>query len=349
MVLGILSLLTYLSGKILQKKNSKPLLSISLIIVILLFCLRNYEYLQDAISNTFLAFINAPILSVQKIGLSYILFRFVHWLIESFRKNIEQTNFITFLNYVFFFPSILAGPIDTYKNYHYWLHKNNNNYQRELFFAGITRIFIGAIKTLAIVPLVIDYATDYSELMPEFGMTSALMISLFAYSVYIYFDFSGYCDIAIGTAYLLGIKTPENFNNPYVAENLSVFWKRWHITFSNFLKRYVFMPFIKLFNGIINPKHRLLVTILCYLTTFTVCGLWHGSTVNFVYWGLWHGAGLAVNKIYSLKVKPKISWSKSSVYRLGSIALTFVFVTIGWVFFHYNTTQLSTIFNQLFA
>ena len=282
-VIAVISLLVFLTGKFLQKRSSKALLSIALVLIISMFSIRNYPYIQDLLSQGWLSFLNEPILSVQKIGLSYILFRYVHWIIESYKKTIHNSDFVTFLNYIFFFPSILAGPIDKYNNFHYWLGNKNVKYHRSLFFAGITRIVIGAFKTIGIVPLFIQYATDYTELIPDFAPLAAVSISLLAYSMYIYLNFSGYCDIAIGTAYLIGIKTPENFNNPYLSINLSEFWKRWHITFTMFLMLYVFKPLIKLYNKLFNPKYRLLVTVLCYLSTFLICGRWHGDSINFVY------------------------------------------------------------------
>ena len=346
-VLAILSLLVFIGGKALQVKNSKMLLFFVLSVILILFSIRNYPYLQESLSNGVLSFINAPILSVQKLGLSYMLFRFVHYLVESYKNKIHKPNFITFLNYIFFFPSIIAGPIDTYNNFQYWLANTRGTYDRKLFFAGITRIFIGSFKVIGIVPFIILYASDYTSLLSSFSPLIAIFISLLAYSAYIYLDFSGYSDIAIGSAYLIGIKTPENFNNPYISMSLSEFWKRWHITFSLFLKLYVFKPFIQLFNNLINPKYRLLVTILSYITTFIICGIWHGNQINFVYWGLWHGVGLALNKIWTTKIKSKIPFSNTSVYRIASITLTFIYVTIGWVFFNYTEIELIELYKLL--
>lgn len=346
-VLAVLSLLVFIAGKVLQIKNSKTLLFSTLSVILILFSIRNYPYIQDGLSNGVLSFINAPILSVQKLGLSYILFRFVHYLVESYKNKIQKSNYITFLNYIFFFPTIIAGPIDTYKNFEYWLSNTRSTYDRTLFLAGITRIFIGSFKVIGIVPLIILYATDYTTLLSSFSALPAIFISLLAYSAYIYLDFSGYSDIAIGSAYLIGIKTPENFNNPYISMSLSEFWKRWHITFSLFLKLYVFKPFISLFNNLINPKYRLLITILSYITTFIICGIWHGNQINFVYWGLWHGVGLALNKIWVTKLKSKIPYSNTFVYRFASILLTFIYVTIGWVFFNYSEAELIELYKLL--
>ncbi len=346
-ILGVLSVLVFLSGKLLQRKRSKIALGLALSFIIILFCIRNYPYIQNIISESFLSFINEPVLSVQKLGISYILFRYVHWLAESYRRTIKQSDIFTFLSYIFFFPNYLAGPIDTYKNFHYWLGNTRFSYQRSLFFAGISRLFIGALKTLIIVPLVIDYALDYSILLPDFSPMAALMLSLLAYSAYIYFDFSGYSDIAIGTAYLIGIKTPENFNNPYFSSNLSVFWKRWHITFSNFLFAYVFKPSLALFNRLFPQFPRISISILGYMTTFFICGLWHGDTVNFVYWGLWHGLGLSLGKLWQLYMPLSQKIKTSPVYRVVSILITFIYVTIGWMFFHYGQSELAIIFKDI--
>ncbi len=346
-VLSILSLLVFLSGKLLQRKKSVMALASALIFIIVLYCIRNYPFVQNIISESIFSFIDEPILSVQKLGISYILFRYVHWLVESYRNTIRRSDFLTFLSYIFFFPNFLAGPIDTYKNFHYWIGNTRFSYLRSLFFAGISRIFIGGVKTLIIVPLVIDYALDYTILLPDFNPAIALFLSLLAYSAYIYFDFSGYSDIAIGTAYLIGIKTPENFNNPYFSGNLSVFWKRWHITFSNFLFAYVFKPSLAMYNRLFPRFPRIIITISSYMTTFFICGLWHGDTINFVYWGLWHGLGLSIGKLWQLYIRIPDSIKQNYIYQSISILITFIYVTIGWVFFHYPRQELALIFNNI--
>lgn len=346
-VIAVVSLLVFLSGRILQKNGLKPLLWFILILILALFAIRNYPFIQQLLSASFLSAINAPVLSIQKLGLSYILFRYINWIVESWHKKIMKSNFLCFVNYIFFFPTILAGPIDTYTNFHYWVENKRLPYQRNLFFAGITRIFIGTVKVFAIVPIVIRYATNYKTLIPVYPAAIALLISLVAFSLYIYFNFSGYSDIAIGTAYLIGIRTPENFNNPYISQSLSEFWTRWHQTFSNFLRLYVFKPFIDLFNKWFPNKPRLLITTLCYIITFFICGLWHGAELNFLCWGLWHGIGLTINKVWAVKIRPFLSFCNTKTYAVASTLLTFSYVTIGWLFFHYSMQQLHQIFNML--
>lgn len=340
-VLAVISLLIFLCGRLLQKRSLKSLLAFALTFLIVLFSIRNYPFVHGLLADSYLDFINKPILSVQKVGLSYILFRYVHWLVESYRKTIHRSDFLSFLSYIFFFPNFLAGPIDRYNNFHYWFGKNKFSYNKSLFFAGVMRVFIGAVKTFGVVPFLIDYATDYQLLLPHFSSPAlAVFVSSMFYYLYLFFDFSGYSDIAIGTGYMFGIKTPENFNNPLISGSLREFWQRWHITFSLFLRWYVFKPFINLYNNLINPKYRLLVSIISYISTFLVCGLWHGETVNYVWWGLSHGIGLSISKAWSVKVAEKYGFKDKWWYRTLSWIVTFVFISLTWLLFHYKQEEL---------
>ena len=129
-VISVISLLVFVTGRVLQKRNSRTVLTAILTFIIILFIIRNYPFIQDLVSKSFLSIINGPILSVQKVGLSYILFRYVHWLVESYRKTIHKSDLLTFLSYIFFFPNFLAGPIDQYNNFHYWIGNTNFKYHR---------------------------------------------------------------------------------------------------------------------------------------------------------------------------------------------------------------------------
>ena len=336
-LLSLLALLAYGAGLLLWKRKSGWVLGIALSLLILLFSVRNYPLVQAWLGDWWTNVLCKHFLSVEKIGLSYILFRIIHWLVENYKGTLRSRNFLTYLNYLFFFPTFLAGPIDTFNNFHYWLGTTRVRFNRRMLFAGIGRIFIGAVKTLLIVPLIKPYAIDYETLLPHFSPWVAICSAALLYSLYIYIDFSCYCDMAIGMAYMMGVRTPENFDNPYLSTNISEFWKRWHITFSSFLKQYVFKPVITLLNRLPIAKHRMLVSITAYLVTFLVCGLWHGSTLNFVLWGLWHGIGLSAYKLftYGKEVKPLTKSRK-----IVGICATFLFVTIGWIFFNYPVEKL---------
>lgn len=345
-LLSLLALLAYGAGLLLRKRKSGWVLAMALSLLILLFSVRNYSQVQSWLGSWWTDILGKHFLSVEKIGLSYILFRLVHWLVESYKGTLRSRDFLTFLNYLFFFPTFMAGPIDTFNNFHYWLTTTRVRFNRRMLMAGVGRIFIGAVKALLIVPLIKPYAIDYEVLLPNLGPWGAVCSAALLYSLYIYIDFSGYCDMAIGMAYMMGVRTPENFDNPYFSTNISEFWKRWHITFSTFLRIYVFKPVISLLNRLPIARYRMVVSVTAYLVTFLVCGLWHGSTVNFVIWGFWHGVGLSVYKLFTYG-KPVKGMTK--LRKVSGIVGTFLFVTVGWVFFNYPVDKLWIMFKLLFG
>jgi D-alanyl-lipoteichoic acid acyltransferase DltB (MBOAT superfamily) len=276
------------------------------------------------------------------------LFRHLLWLWHCKKRVIVSSNFLCYLNYIIFFPTILAGPIDSYNNFQYWFYQKRNSFAAKLPYAGVTRLLLGAFKTLILVPLLIDKATNYELFLSVHSPAFSIFLSSIYYSFYIYFDFSGYSDLAIGTSYLLGIKTPENFDNPYLSTNLSEFWKRWHITFSKILSDLFFKPFVRFLNKLLNlSSSKMYVSILGYLFTFIICGLWHGSTLNFLLWGLWHGIGLALLKVWQTSTSNFNQLKSTSVFQMLAIAINFSFVSIGWIFFNYKVDQLLIMQNLL--
>lgn len=349
-VLSILSLLVYFAGTVASKNRREWIVTLTAIFITLLFIIRNYEVVLNLLQYSWFDFVKSPLLSVQKLGLSYIFFKYLYWLRQCRLGVIKKSNFLAFINYILFFPTVLAGPIDEYTNFHFWFYHSKQKVRTTLAFAGVTRLLLGAFKTLILVPLVITYATNYELLLPSFQPVLAILISAFYYSLYIYMDFSGYSDLAIGTSYLMGIKVPENFDNPYFSSNLSDFWKRWHMSFSKILNELFFRTSIEKLNKWLNIRYRsLLITISGYLFTFMICGLWHGTTLNFVWWGLWHGVGLALLKVWQLKVSIPLGWKISSWYNLTSTFITFAFVSIGWLFFHYDSDSLIKMMNLILS
>ena len=341
----IVVLIAYGAGLLLRKRRSGALLAGTLTLLLVLFSVRNYPLVQSWLGSWWTDTLGKHFLSVEKIGLSYILFRIIHWLVESYKGTLRTRNFLAYVNYLFFFPTFTAGPIDTLNNFHYWMSHTHARLNARRMLAGVGRIFYGAVKTLLIVPLIKPYAIDYQTLVPSLGPWGAVISAAVLYSLYIYIDFSGYCDIAIGMGGMLGVRVPENFKHPYFSANISDFWKRWHITFSTFLRIYVFKPVIALLNRTFLQKYRMVVSVTAYMVTFFVCGLWHGSTLNFVLWGLWHGLGLSVYKLftYGRPIQP-LTMSR----KVAGSAFTFLFVTIGWIFFNYPVDKLLIMFKLLF-
>jgi D-alanyl-lipoteichoic acid acyltransferase DltB (MBOAT superfamily) len=170
-----------------------------------------------------------------------------------------------------------------------------------------------------------------------------MWIHLYAYAFQIYFDFSGYTDIAIGMARLAGVKLPENFAAPYLKPNLTQFWNSWHITLTQWIRSYFFNPFNRWIRGFKNlPMWTML--LVGQLATMLLIGLWHGITWNFILWGAWHGLGLFLQNRWSDFAKTRLSASDprlQTALRLGGVFLTFHFVALGWVFFALSEPGLS--------
>lgn len=327
-VLAVLGLSVYGAGALLERKGSRWGLAAAVTLLVGLFAVRNYPFLHEALGP-----LKGPVLSVQKLGLSYILFRWIHFLVESHRGTIRARHWLTFLNYTFFFPTILAGPIDRYANFHYGVVHRPRPAERWSLLAGVWRVGLGAVKTLVLVPVVKPWAVDW-ESVPVEHPVAAMALGLVSYSAFILLDFSGYSDIAIGTARWMGIRTPENFDWPYASRNLAEFWRRWHMTFSKFLRAYVFKPVVAALNRWpALARQRMVVTALAYLITFVVCGLWHGDRLHFVVWGAWHGMGLVLNKLWRDRWRP-LAW-RGRWYDGASVVATWGFVTLGWGWFHY--------------
>lgn len=321
----------------------------TIFLLIVLFCLRNYNVFKGLDTGNALP----PGFLIERLGISYLLFRHIQFLVDSHRQRIRHFSLLDYLNFLLFFPNFLAGPIDVYNHFQHWLNKDFGKLKKSLLLPGVGRIAIGLVKKYGIVPLFYAEATNYETLLPEFGPWVGILLSLLLYSFYIFLDFSGYSDIAIGTGYVLGIRTPENFRSPYLSLNIAEFWRRWHITFSNFLRNMIFVPLVKTLSKKLERWPRLSISIIGYLITFTICGIWHGSNTNFIYWGLWHGLGLSIYKAWDLS-RMKTQWlerlnpTTSNAANAMAGVLTFSFVTIGWVFFNYSPGRLGKIVELLF-
>jgi alginate O-acetyltransferase complex protein AlgI len=175
------------------------------------------------------------------------------------------------------------------------------------------------------------------------GVSNIISLSpLIAYSFYIYFDFSSYTDIAIGSARLFGIKVPENFNLPYLKTNVRDFWNSWHMSLSFWLRDYVFMPTGKKLFKTFLKKYPTMIAVISYIITFTLCGLWHGGKWNFLVWGLYYGILLGIYHIYVTFMPKKIT--KSNFYNSPFLKTIFILsnfclITLGWIFFAYDINK----------
>ena len=172
-----------------------------------------------------------------------------------------------------------------------------------------------------------------------------MWIIVYAYAFQIYFDFSGYTDIAIGMARLVGIKLPENFMAPYTRPNLTQFWNNWHMTLTQWFRSYFFNPFNRWMRGFKNTPAWMMI-LIGQMATMLLIGLWHGITLNFVLWGLWHGLGLFIQNRWSDFIRrryPNLGQKTrlQPALQIGGILLTFHFVALGWIFFALSNPSLS--------
>ncbi|MFN8427896.1 MAG: MBOAT family O-acyltransferase [Anaerolineales bacterium] len=238
----------------------------------------------------------ASALDFRWLGFSYISFRLVHVLRDKQTGRLPELSLPEFATYVVFFPSLSAGPIDRAERFASDLRKEFHLTQEETLLAG-QRIVIGLFKKFVIADALALMALN-DTLATQVRTTGWMWIVLYAYTFQIYFDFSGYTDIAIGIARLVGIKLPENFTSPYTKPNITQFWNSWHITLTQWIRSYFFNPFNRWIRGYKSiPAWTML--LLGQLATMFLIGLWHGITVNFILWGIWHGLGLFIQNRWS--------------------------------------------------
>jgi len=293
---------------------------------------------------------NASALDLRWLGFSYIAFRLIHILRDKQLGRLPELTLPEFATYVVFFPSLSAGPIDRAERFAKDLQNEFILTQDETLLAGQS-IVIGLFKKFVIADA-LAYIALNDALATQVHSTGWMWIHLYAYAFQIYFDFSGYTDIAIGIARLVGIKLPENFAAPYTKSNLTQFWNSWHMTLTQWIRSYFFNPFNRWIRGYKSIPSWTMI-LIGQLATMLLIGLWHGITFNFILWGAWHGLGLFLQNRWSDFAKTRFTTTNSrlqTAMQIGGILLTFHFVALGWVFFALSQPVLSLqVFMKLFG
>lgn len=266
------------------------------------------------------------------IGISFYTFQTMSYSIDVYRGNVQANrNFIDFACYVTMFPQLVAGPIVRYIDVHHQLQ--NKNISASNFRVGIERFVVGLAKKVLIAntfAAIADdvFAQNFSDLSTPYAW-----FGIFAYTVQIYFDFSGYSDMAIGLGKMFGFDFPENFNYPYIARSIKEFWRRWHISLSSWFRDYLYISL----GGNRNGSNRTYVNLFI---VFFVTGLWHGASWNFVVWGLYHGIFIVIERGGFENILAKLSKPIQHFY-------TLMVVMIGWVFFRAETLTDAVDFLQV--
>lgn len=279
------------------------------------------------------------------LGFSYVAFRLIHTLRDRQSGKLPVLSLREYVIYVLFFPSLTAGPIDRAERFLQDLQHISSEVAPSRLVQGGMRIAIGIGKKFVIADSLAYFALNSTK-AGQATTTAGVWVLLYAYAFQIYFDFSGYSDIAIGLGQLFGFKLPENFSQPYLKRNITLFWQSWHITLSQWVRFYVFSPLTRfLLMRPIRPSPTV-VALMGQMTTMLVIGLWHGVTWGFVAWGLWHGTGLFIHKVWSDRTRPYYIKLRNHprlnrIVDYAGIVMTFHFVVIGWVWFALPGIDLS--------
>jgi D-alanyl-lipoteichoic acid acyltransferase DltB (MBOAT superfamily) len=300
------------------KVNKKSLLIFGIIGNLSL--LGYFKYADFFISNVnFFTESNLPLLELAlPLAISFFTFQQIAYLVDSYRKETSEYDFLNYALFVTFFPQLIAGPIVHHKEMmpqfaSKWnLVKNYKNIA-----AGIFIFSIGLFKKVVIADTFAVWATNGFDKTETLHLIEAWVTSL-SYTFQLYFDFSGYTDMAIGAALLFNIRLPINFNSPYKAKDIQDFWRRWHITLSRFLRDYIYIPLGGNRKGSFRTYNNL-------MATFILGGLWHGAGWTFVFWGFLHGVALVLHRAWK-----QLGFTMNSIL---AWFITFNFINIAWVFF----------------
>lgn len=254
------------------------------------------------------------------IGISFFTFQSLTYTIDVYRRvHAPLRHLHDYLLYILMFPQLIAGPIVRFNTIADDIvdRRHNDTIDNKLY--GMYRFALGLAKKVLIANILGAQVDQFYALPHEQVTGTIARIAALAYSFQIYFDFSGYSDMAIGLGYLLGFKFPENFDNPYTSQSVSEFWRRWHMTLGAWLKDYLYIPLGGNRKGTARTYFNLAVV-------FLVCGIWHGAGWNFLVWGIWHGLFIISDKLFLNRLLSKTP-------KLLRVLLTFTVVTIGWIFF----------------
>ena len=326
-----------------DKRKKKLGLALSVITnLALLFSFKYYDFFKsivDGYSFSFHSLNDSKEASLLlPIGISFYTFQTLSYSIDVYRnKYLPEKHLGKFALFVSFFPQLIAGPIERANNLLPQFNANNVKLKLDDLRDGLLLFIWGLFKKVVVADnlrVLVDHVFDN----PEFQSGGGIIFALFAFSFQIYADFSGYSDMAIGLAKMLGIDLSVNFKTPYFSQNVTQFWRRWHITLSAWLKDYVYIP-------LKGSRGRSILTFRNVMITFILAGLWHGASWGFVIWGAIHGLLVGVERLLSIR-----NSSSNQLLKLFRITITFLFIMLAWLPFRAEGVgQLSYLTIQLLS
>jgi alginate O-acetyltransferase complex protein AlgI len=327
LILITMIVLNYFFGLIIGKSSHKKIF-LTLAIIVDLGYIFYFKYLVFALttlSSLLLRLDKTAIVLPQIImplGVSFVTFHLISYVFDIYRKEIKsERNFLDFSLYILMFPHLIAGPIVRYKDIGIQIKKRI--FSTQLFSEGVKRFIGGLAKKVLIANIMASVADQIFALFPQYLSSQLIWLALFSYTLQIYFDFSGYSDMAIGLAKMFGFTFKENFNFPYIATSIQDFWRRWHISLSSWFRDYLYIPL----GGNRYGKVRTLINIAI---VFTLTGLWHGANWHFVFWGVYFGFFLILENLFLGDLLKKLWSGWQHLYTLS-------IVIIGWMFFRVNS------------
>lgn len=328
-VMIVSSLVDYLAGLVIHKYNdNSKVRKIALIIsmTVDLGFLTIFKYSGFFIANiNSLLNLNIPVPELSlPIGISFYTFQSMSYTIDLYWRKIKvQKNFLDYLTYVSLFPQLVAGPIVKYEHVQNEIHERKVNIK--LVGEGTNMFIKGLAKKILLANNIGALWTEIKAM--DFGEISVVTawIGILSFTFQIYYDFSGYSDMAIGLGKMLGFNFPKNFDHPYISKSVSEFWRRWHITMGSWFRDYVYIPL----GGNRKGKFRMVINTFI---VWALTGFWHGAGWNFILWGLFYGVILMVEKVYLKQFLDKLP-------NLIRMLYTFILVVIGWVLF--DTSSLT--------
>ncbi len=266
------------------------------------------------------------------IGLSYLNFKAIQMIIEIYDGRITEIKFTTFIYFIMFFPTLSSGPIDRWKRFEENLNSKieKEEYINEYLIPGFRKIIL-AIGYKFILAYLID--TYWLLKIPTDITLLNSWNYMYAYTLYLFFDFAGYSLFAVGTSYIFGIKTPDNFNKPFVSKDMKEFWTRWHISLSRWFGDYIFSRFVLNSMRKKRFKNRIIASHVAQIITMFVMGLWHGLTTYYIIYGLYQGSALVLTDIYQRKSSYYKKHKKEKWFQMIQRVVTFHIVCFGMLIF----------------
>jgi alginate O-acetyltransferase complex protein AlgI len=340
-LVALLTVTTYFSAFLIAKNKNKQFwsfLSISLLVLVLFFI--KYIGILKHLNKNFISFLKLlPNFSFESLlvplGISYLVLKYLSYVIEVYWGSVRRGSILDLFCYGSFFCIFVAGPIERFDRFLDQIENIAEKINSRNIEIGIFRILSGLVKKFVFA----DWIAFYLQIIyehPALFSEKTKIISLGLYSLQIFFDFSGYSDIAIGSARLFGIEILENFNFPFIARDFSQFWKRWHISLSSWIQDYIFFPLMRLTNN------KVWQILAIPLIAMILCGIWHDAKLNFILWGIFHGVLISIYQIWNLKKRKNrklFKISNDNWFISIECSLTFSLISLGWVLFN-NTSQL---------